>query len=131
MEVNIGGFEVSDVGSGAGFPGAVLKIFYKNSINMTLIEPSWKRCAFLEHLDTKLNIGFKVICKRAEEVDLTFDLVMSRAIDGGISKLEVLKNLSRKYLIYMIGENQAKEIDCCEVSLKDLKAYMLFIAKTR
>lgn len=131
MRINVDGFDILDVGSGAGFPGAVLKIFYKERVKMTLLEPSWKRCSFLESLDSRLNIGFRVICKRAEELEDRFDLVLSRAIDGGLSKLSVLNKLSKKYVIYMLGENQAKEIDSCEVSVRDIKSYMLFLAKTK
>ncbi|MEG0019760.1 MAG: RsmG family class I SAM-dependent methyltransferase, partial [Oscillospiraceae bacterium] len=47
---------VADVGTGAGFPGIVAKI-YKPDIDLTLIEPTGKRCVFLQYaLDT---IGIK------------------------------------------------------------------------
>ena len=37
--------KVADVGTGAGFPGIVTKI-YKPEIDITLIEPTGKRCTF-------------------------------------------------------------------------------------
>ncbi|MEG1863491.1 MAG: RsmG family class I SAM-dependent methyltransferase, partial [Oscillospiraceae bacterium] len=43
---------VIDVGTGAGFPGIVAKI-YKPNIKLTLLEPTGKRCTFLQYaLDT-------------------------------------------------------------------------------
>ena len=38
-----------DVGTGAGFPGIVLKIMYPHLL-LTLVEPTTKRCVFLQKL---------------------------------------------------------------------------------
>ncbi len=45
-----------DVGSGAGFPGLVLKI-YRPDIRLALLDSSRKRCSFLEDLVAGLNLG--------------------------------------------------------------------------
>ncbi|EDP73016.1 RsmG family class I SAM-dependent methyltransferase [Hydrogenivirga sp. 128-5-R1-1] len=42
--------EVADFGSGAGFPGVPLKIYYEDLINLSLIEAVQKKCIFLEML---------------------------------------------------------------------------------
>jgi len=62
------GKSLADVGSGAGFPGVPLKIHLK-SLELTLIESSSKRCSFLEFLRIRLGVDFRVLCKRAEEVE--------------------------------------------------------------
>jgi 16S rRNA (guanine527-N7)-methyltransferase len=44
-----------DVGSGGGFPGLVLKIALPG-MELILLEPSWKRVAFLRHMIKKLRL---------------------------------------------------------------------------
>jgi 16S rRNA (guanine527-N7)-methyltransferase len=50
------GVHLIDVGSGAGFPGLVLKI-YRPDVRLSLLESSRKRCSFLEYLVARLNLG--------------------------------------------------------------------------
>jgi 16S rRNA (guanine527-N7)-methyltransferase len=47
---------VADVGSGAGFPGIPLALFFRN-VQFTLIERSGKRAAFLANASAVLNTG--------------------------------------------------------------------------
>ena len=55
-----------DIGSGAGLPGIVLKIAYPN-IKITLLEPTTKRCNFLNSVIEKLDLkDIIVINDRAE-----------------------------------------------------------------
>ena len=76
--------KVVDVGTGAGFPGIVTKIF-KPEIELTMIEPTGKRCTFLQYaLDT---IGIKAdgVEERAEEAARKqwreqFDVATARAV---------------------------------------------------
>ena len=77
---------VVDVGTGAGFPGIVLKIFFPE-INFVLVDSLGKRVSFLE--DVISEISLKNICAihgRAEDLghDLKyreqFDLCVSRAV---------------------------------------------------
>lgn len=64
---------VIDVGTGAGFPGMVLKIV-KPDISLTLLDSLKKRLVFLENVKEKLG-----------EKDI--ELVHSRAEDGGQNRL--------------------------------------------
>ncbi len=77
---------LSDIGTGAGFPGLVLKIIYPN-LDITLIEPTLKRCNFLNQVIEKLDLKkIKVINDRAENLSETykdsFDIVTARAVAG-------------------------------------------------
>lgn len=57
-----------DVGSGAGFPGLVLKILYP-SMRLTLVESVGKKTAFCRHMVELLKMeNTEVITARAEEV---------------------------------------------------------------
>jgi len=57
-----------DVGSGAGFPGLPLKLMYRD-MDLTLLEPSQKKTAFLRHMIGILGLDrVIVISKRVEEL---------------------------------------------------------------
>ena len=76
---------VIDVGTGAGFPGLVLKIA-RPDIQLTLLDSLQKRLNFLNVVCGELNLDAVLIHSRAEEggqnLDLRegFDLVVSRAV---------------------------------------------------
>lgn len=75
---------VLDVGTGAGFPGVPLKIFYP-SLKLTLAESVRKKTEFLRALLKKLEISdVEVINSRSEELPADwrerFDYVLSRAL---------------------------------------------------
>jgi len=73
-----------DIGTGAGFPGIVLKIAFPN-LYVTLIDATEKKCNFLKMVIDKLNLkNIEVINARAEEYSKTtrekYDIVTSRAV---------------------------------------------------
>lgn len=76
---------VIDVGTGAGFPGIVLKIA-RPDINLTLLDSLQKRLTFLENVLSELSLDATIIHSRAEEggqnMDLreSFDFSVSRAV---------------------------------------------------
>lgn len=76
---------VIDVGTGAGFPGIVLKIA-RPDIQLTLLDSLKKRLNFLDVVTNALGLDAELIHSRAEEggqdLDLreSFDLVVSRAV---------------------------------------------------
>ena len=78
------GLRVLDVGTGAGFPGLVLKL-QDPDLAVTLLEPSQKKAAFLHHMIGLLGIsGVSVLIVRIEDFRPDqagrFDLVTSRAV---------------------------------------------------
>ena len=75
-----------DVGSGAGFPGLVLKIMLPE-VKMTLIEATRKKCEFMAHLVERIGLcDVEVIHARAEELGHSdqyreqYDIALSRAV---------------------------------------------------
>ncbi len=72
-----------DVGSGAGFPGIVLKICFPQ-LKITLIDSLNKRVQFLKYVINKLALkNIEAYHLRAEELvktNTTFDLVVARAV---------------------------------------------------
>ncbi len=78
------GLRVLDVGSGAGFPGMVLKL-QSPDLAVTLLEPSQKKAAFLHHIIGLLGVsGVAVLIARIEDLHAgqvgPFDLITSRAV---------------------------------------------------
>ena len=73
-----------DVGTGAGFPGIVVKLF-RPSVQLTLLEPTGKRCDFLRFACAELGIEADIVKERAEEAARKmwrerFDVATARAV---------------------------------------------------
>ena len=77
--------KVIDVGTGAGFPGVVLKIM-REDIHLTLLDGLNKRIVFLNDVLEKLNLSAKTIHARAEEAGKKaefreqYDIATARAV---------------------------------------------------
>ena len=87
-----------DIGSGAGFPGIVLKVVYPN-LKITLLDSLNKRVIFLNDVIEKLDLkGIKAVHTRAEDYILEnrekFDIVTSRAV----ANLSILSELCIPYV---------------------------------
>ena len=86
-----------DVGTGAGFPGVVLKIFYPN-LKITLIDSLLKRVNYLNEIIKELELkDIKAIHTRGEDYHETFDIVTARAV-ANIEKL-------LKYTMHLVNKN--------------------------
>ena len=87
-----------DVGSGAGFPGMVLKIVFPN-LKVVLIDSLQKRVNYLNRTIKSLGLeNIKAIHTRSEDYKETFDLVVARAV----ARLDKLIN----WCSHLIGKNQ-------------------------
>lgn len=101
---------VVDLGSGAGFPGIVLKIFFPN-LNVTVLDSNNKKTKFLSILVDKLNIKVNIVTDRAENYSKNnlnkYDLVVARAV----AHLRILSEISfplikeNGYFLAMKGKN--------------------------
>lgn len=120
---------MADIGSGAGFPGLVIKIMFP-SVHITLIEPTLKRCNFLNLVIKELGLkDIEVINARAEEYIKdkreSFDIVTARAV----APLNILLELAIPFLkvegtfLAMKGSSASDELK--EAS----KAYSILNAK--
>jgi 16S rRNA (guanine(527)-N(7))-methyltransferase GidB len=69
---------VADLGSGAGFPGIPLAIL-RPECAVTLIESHQRKAVFLKEATRHLG-NVRVLAKRAEAVQQTFDWLVSRAV---------------------------------------------------
>ncbi len=101
-----------DIGSGAGFPGLVIKIFFPH-LKITLIDSLNKRIIFLNEVIKELNLdNIEAIHARAEEYALSnrekFDVVTARAVSSISTLLEFSMPLLKlnKYFIAMRGQDE-------------------------
>ena len=105
-----------DIGTGAGFPGIVLKIFYPN-LKVTLIDSLNKRINFLNDVIQKLKLtNIEAIHCRIEEYAKInrekYDIVTARAVAPLNILLEYAIPLvkSGKYFIAMKGKEENAEL---------------------
>lgn len=94
-----------DVGTGAGFPGVVLKICFPN-LNVTLVDSLNKRVNYLNDIIEKLSLkNIKALHARGEEFKGDFDIVTARAVANTEKLLKYTMHLVNKQglLIAMKG----------------------------
>lgn len=104
--------KVLDIGTGAGFPGMILKIFFPK-LKVTLLDSNNKKIRFLTELCNRLGIeDIELICERAEEYCKknreAFDIVTSRAVSNLTTLSEISIPFVKKdgYFIPLKGGNK-------------------------
>ncbi len=97
---------VVDIGTGAGFPAIVLKI-YNPSLSITMIEPNYKKCGFLNYVCAKLNLTCTVINSRIEDLkkEIQCDVITARALKLEGLLPEIKKRIKGGYLFYITSKD--------------------------
>ncbi|SRR5216684_343706 len=92
---------IADLGSGAGFPGVPMAIL-RPEWAIALIESHQRKAVFLKE-GTRALGNVVVLANRAEDVEISFDWLVSRAVDPK----DVLKNAPRlaPHIGLMLGED--------------------------
>lgn len=104
----------ADLGAGAGFPGVVLAILMKGreGAHVWLIDSLGKRCRFLQEVVDALDLPATVIIGRAEEQQVTCDVVTARAV----APMEKLLGYAQPYFqrgaqgLFLKGESAESEL---------------------
>jgi len=109
--------EIIDLGSGAGFPGVILKIlmdYNKIDGNITLIEKSPKKCKFLQDLTDKLDLTVKIVNLKTENFKLNkISTIVSRAFKSTVDTMDILLKNNDKIesIILLKGKTYQQELD--------------------
>jgi len=109
--------EVVDIGSGAGFPGVIIKILMDNKKvdgNVVLIDKSQKKCKFLNDLSRKLGLKLKIQNLRIEDYKfMKISTIVSRAFKKVIETIDILfKNNDKiRTIILMKGKTYQHELE--------------------
>ena len=111
---------IVDVGSGGGFPGIPVAIFRPDS-EIVLVESHQRKAVFLREATRKL-ANVKVISKRAEEVDSSFDWLISRAV----APADILKLKLADSIALLIGEGDGAHLQGISKMLPWGKSRVLF-----
>lgn len=124
-----------DLGSGAGFPGIVLKIFYPN-LKITLVDSLNKRINFLNKVIEELGLGnIEAIHTRIEDYTKQniekYDVITARAVAPLNILLELGMGLAKvgKYFVAMKGNienepdytNALNKLNCEQDNLIEFK----------
>lgn len=114
-----------DIGTGAGFPGMIIKILYPQ-IEVTLLDSNNKKINFLKELSNKLELDKINFChERAEEYcnkhRESFDVVTARAVSNMTLLTEICMPFVKKegYFIPLKGSN-TDELTEAEYAIKTL-----------
>lgn len=94
-----------DFGSGAGFPGLPIQLWWPGLV-VTLAESQGKKAAFLREVGRSLGIQVEVWSRRVEEMpeDCVFDGVVMRAVDSPELALRVALTRMRSDLWLLASE---------------------------
>ena len=116
---------ISDLGSGAGFPGIILAIHYENSpFHVKLVEKSPVKRSFLKQIINKLNLNVELI-DSAYKSEASADIIVCRAF----KKLREIVKISREIyvkphkIIILKGKDAQAEINT--LSLENNYSYNL------
>ena len=108
---------ITDLGSGAGFPGLILAIAAKDRkihVKINLIDKSQKKIKFLEDTIKKLKLNVHVICKNIfeNEKKIVGDVFVARAFKPLSEILKLINNQApnfKKFFIFL-GKNRKEPV---------------------
>ena len=105
---------IADLGTGGGFPGIVLAIYFENfNFHVKLYEKSPVKSRFLSNVSKILGLNCKIICNDVNSLKIDSNHIVCRAF----KKLPHILNISRENcvkkhkLIIMKGRNAQKELN--------------------
>ena len=114
-----------DVGTGAGFPGVVLKIVFPN-LKITLVDSLQKRLKFLDYVIKLLDLkDVELVHERMEDYskqnEERFDIITSRAV----AKTKILVEISFKALkisghLILMKSSVEEELSDAEKIIRDI-----------
>ena len=103
---------LSDLGSGAGFPGIILALFNKKKdFHVKLFEKSPVKRAFLRDISDKLSLKIEIL-GNVYDYSINSDYIVCRAFKKIDAIIQVSREIAKKphKLIILKGQNAQKEL---------------------
>ena len=110
--INFSKGSLSDLGSGAGFPGLILALFNNNrDFHVKLYEKSPVKRAFLEQISDKLSVNVQIRGNIYDEV-IDSEYIICRAFKKLEKIIQVSREIAKKShkLIILKGQNAQKDL---------------------
>lgn len=117
------GASVIDIGTGAGFPGVVLKIA-RPDIKLTLLDSLQKRIGFLDYLCGELGLEVTTIHSRAEDGARNLREQYDFAVARAVANMRVLSEYCIPYVkvggrfVALKGATAAEECESAKAAVK-------------
>ena len=96
-------YNIIDLGSGAGFPSLVFKI-YKPTLNITMVDSNHKKTSFLNYTCSALKMNCKIMNTTFEKLNLkniSFDIITTRGVNIDENLLNLIKTkIQSRWLVY-------------------------------
>tara|TARA_B100001057_G_scaffold358323_1_gene360464 strand:- start:335 stop:949 length:615 start_codon:yes stop_codon:yes gene_type:complete len=111
---------LSDLGSGAGFPGLILALFNSNKdFHVKLYEKSPVKRAFLIEISKKLSINVEILGNVYQDF-MDTDYIVSRAFKKLDAVIQVSREIAKKShkLIVLKGQNAQEDLKKAFIKIK-------------
>lgn len=113
---------IIDIGTGGGFPGIPLAIYFSN-VHFILVDSIGKKIKIVKDIVDSLQLNnIEVICSRVENLNLHCDYALGRAVSHVDNFLKLTKNISNRVL-YLNGSNILPCSACCKTVSFNLYEY--------
>lgn len=114
-----GSHSIADIGSGAGFPGLPVAAL-RPECSVSLVESHSRKCVFLRESSRRLP-NVQVLERRAEDLDIGFDWLVSRAV-GAERIVKVAEKLAANVGL-LTSESEAGELASrsCSFAWRDVE----------
>ena len=115
LEESLEKLTICDVGSGAGFPGVIIKIFsneFDLDCDIELFESNKKKSTFLNELTKKLDLNIIVNNFRVEDTRKNYDVILCRAVSSLLNIINMSRDCCKpsSLLVLPKGKNWSKEL---------------------
>ena len=104
---------IADLGTGGGFPGIVLAIYFQNfNFHVKLYEKSPVKSSFLINISNILGLNCKIICNDINSVKIDSNYIVTRAFKKLEAIIQVSREIAKKphKLIVLKGQNAHKDL---------------------
>ena len=111
--INFSKGSLSDLGTGAGFPGLIIALFNQNrNFHVKLYEKSPVKRAFLENISQKLSLKVSIFGNIYENL-IDTDYIVCRAFKKLEAIIQVSREIAKKShkLIILKGQNAQKDLE--------------------